>query len=405
VLPSRSSPILTESDSATSYTPASPPVPSHTPGNYLPNLRPIFPPPPFTPSDPVFAHLSALATSKSEALRKDAEEYLAELAKNKVAEIEKTESELRRQAQALWRCFREGVEKVEQERSTRITPTRKDGSNWSGVEPVSKPSPALVSIRDFNPVSSPRRTTSPTFMPRMSSLSVSLATSSFHHPKAQADQGRHSLSHEDSAINHSPRLSPPDLSDLSSSSSSKSYSSLSSRSSKSVKSVRASMDGTTYLEPFRRNMNQANDTATSFRYFTILEADTARTKRKTAEAQGNAGQGAVNRIGDAVTETAEKGTNGSKTDRTNGAGPHSRKSRSNSDDKTEKEVNEVSPKGKRKVTFDIKPDVVIIKRSVDKENGEGEDSEMTGKASEGRSRDFLPTLNAPNFLFRHDIRP
>jgi hypothetical protein len=161
------------------------------------------------------------------------------------------------------------------------------------------------------------------------------------------------------------------------------------------------MDGTTYLEPFRRNMNQANDTATSFRYFTILEADTARTKGKTAEAQGNAGQSTVKNFDDAVTETAENSTNGSKTDRTNGTGPHSRKSMSNSDDKTEKEVYEVSPKGKRKVTFDIKPDVVTIKRSVDKESGEEED----GKASEGRSRDFLPTLNAPDFLFRHDIRP
>jgi hypothetical protein len=375
--------LSTESDSAPSYTPASPPVTSHTPDNYLPNLRPIFPPPPFTPSHPVFVHLSAIAASNSEALRTDAEEYLAELAKKKVVEIEETESELRRHVEVIWRCFREGVEKVEQERCTRITSTRsKDGSNWPGAEPASsKPSPALVSIRDFNPVSSPRKTTSPSFTPRMSSLSASLATSSFHHPKAQADQGRYPLSHEDSITS----LSPPDLSDPSTSSSSKGYSSLSSRSSKSI---RASMDGPTYIGPFRRNMDQTNDTATSFRYFTILEADAARTKRKAAEVQGNTGQDLAKKPSNEVTKTAEKNTNGSRTERTNVSSSHSRQARSNGHDKNTEDVNEVSPKGKRKVTFDIKPEVVTITGSVGKENKE-DDSEAARTASEGWPRDTL----------------
>jgi hypothetical protein len=127
-------------------------------------------------------------------------------------------------------------------------------------------------------------------------------------------------------------------------------------------------------------MDQANDTATSFRFFTILEADAARTRQKTGEVQGDAGTATKPE----VTVEAEKSTNGSKVERSNGSHSSSRRARSKSGDrKTEKETNEVSPKGKRKVTFDVKPDVVTIKRSPGKENKE-EDSEKAGRASEGR---------------------
>lgn len=382
VLPSPSSPV-TDSQSAP-YTPTSPSPPTHTPGNYFPNLRPIFPPPPFTPSHPVFVQLSAIAASSSEALRTDAEAHLAELVEKKVAEIEKIETELRSHVEALWRGFRQGVEKAEQDRNARAPSTRhKDSGDWQEAETgSSKPPPALVSVRDFNPVPSPRRVASPTFMPRISSLSASLATSSFHHPKAQADRSRNSVSHELSATDDNLHLSPPDLSDTSSSLSSKTYSSLSSRSSRSL-SIRASTDGPTYLEPFRRNMNQANDTATSFRYFTILEADTARSQRKTSETYGDDGHGAEIKLSSEITAEPERSVNGTKIERSNGSRSSSRKGRPKSSDrKAEEEAVEVSPKGKRKVTFNVKPDVVTIKRSVDKENKD-EDAERATKASEG----------------------
>jgi hypothetical protein len=383
VLPSPSSPV-TADQSAPSYTPTSPSPQTHIPGNYFPNLRPIFPPPPFTPSHPVFVHLSAIAASSSEALRTDAEAHLAESVKKKVAEIEKIETELKSHVEALWRGFRQGVEKVEQDRNTRAPSTRhKDSGNWQEAETgSSKPSPALVSVRDFNPVPSPRRKASPTFTPRVSSLSASLATSSFHHPKAQADRSRNSVSHELSATDDNLHLSPPDLSDTSSSLSSKTYSSLSSRSSRSM-SIRASTDGPTYLEPFRRNMDQANDTATSFRYFTILEADAARSQRKISERDGDADHGLETKPDSEVTAEPEKSVNGTKMERSNGSRSSSRKGRSKSGDrKPEEERVEVSPKGKRKVTFNVKPDVVTIKRLVDKENKD-EDSERATKASEG----------------------
>jgi hypothetical protein len=136
-------------------------------------------------------------------------------------------------------------------------------------------------------------------------------------------------------------------------------------------------------------MDQTNDTATSFRYFTILEADAARTKRKAAGVQGNTGQDLAKKPSNEATEAAETSTtNGSRTERTNGSGSHSRKTRSNGHDKNTEEVNEVSPKGKRKVTFDIKPEIVTITRSVDKENKE-DDSETARAASEGWSRNLL----------------
>jgi hypothetical protein len=395
VLPSLPS-SLTEKDSAPIYTPAPPSSSKHTPGNYLPNLPAIFLPPPFTPSHPVFVHLSALASNMSQALRTDAEAYLAELTKRKVDEIEKTEAELRKHVEALWRSFRDGVEKADLERNAQAPPARtKDSGKWSKVEPgTSKPSPALISIHDFKPVSSPRRVSSSTFTPRKSSLSASLATSSFHHPRAQADQTHNSFSHEVLTTNESP---PPYLSNPSSPSSGKGSSSLSSSS--SSKSIRTGRDGQTYLEPFRRNMDQANDMATSFRFFTIQEADMAR--KKSREAQTEANQGAKTEAHSEAPEKAEKIMNVDKAEGTNGSSSYPRKARSKSGDR-QPETNEVSPKGKRKVTFDIQPDVVTIEGPVNTTNHE-EDSDNATKASEGRSRPSTNSFHTYHFLSRNDV--
>lgn len=366
------------------YTTVSQSPPQHTPTNYLPNLRPIFPPAPFTPSHPIFVHLSSLAAEKSQALRTDAENYIAEVVKQKVAEIEKADNELRSNVETLWRSFREGLRKVEQERSrssTRTPQRSKDSGNWQeGTDAgSSKPSPAFVSIRDFNPVQSPRKVASPTFTPRVSSLSASLATSAFHHPRAQAHQGRSALPHVVSATNENLRSPPPYSSNPSSPRTSDSYSSLSSPSSKSL-SLRASLDGPTFLEPFKRNMNLANDTATSFRYFTILEADTNRTQQKA----GTAHVTTVN-SDDASRNDSETSKTERKTERSNSSGSRSSKERSSSACR-KTDINETSgtngqensSKGKRKVTFDVKPEVVTIAREVKAERKEDAERSAEG---------------------------
>lgn len=351
--------------------------PQHTPTNYLPNLRPIFPPAPFTPSHPVFVHLSSVVAEKSQALRTDAENYIAEIVKEKVAEIENAENELRNDVETLWKGFREALMKVDQERSRSSTRTpqrtpqrNNDSGNWQeGTDAgSSKSSPALVSVRDFNPVPSPRTVTSPTFAPRISTLSASLATSGFHHPRVEARQGRPALPHSVSATNESLRSPPPYSSNPSSPRSSESYSSLSSPSSKSL-SLRASLEGPTYLAPFNRNMNPDNDLATSFRYFTILEADKMREQRKDSESKNGAAHESAD---DACRGNAETSQTERRTGRSNSSGSHSSKERSNSTQRKAGEANETpetnvresSLKGKRKVTFDVKPEVVTIARDV-----------------------------------------
>ena len=56
---------------------------------YLADLPPLFPPPPFTPKHPVFQHLSSLATTKSEGIRKEAEDFISSVVQTKVKETGK----------------------------------------------------------------------------------------------------------------------------------------------------------------------------------------------------------------------------------------------------------------------------------------------------------------------------
>jgi hypothetical protein len=150
-------------------------------------------------------------------------------------------------------------------------------------------------------------------------------------------------------------------------------------------------------------MDQSNDTATSFRYFTILEADTARTRQKTGT-QRDAGQDMVAKPDNEVTREVEKSINGNKMEKPNGSSSRSRKTISKSDDrKTKNEVNEMSPQGKRKVTFDVKPEVVTIEREVDAEKNE-DDTERAGRAPEGQFKHLARLSEYISFLLhRNDI--
>jgi len=102
----------------------------------------------------------------------------------------------------------------------------------------------------------------------------------------------------------------------------------------------------------------------------------------------------------AVTEEAGNGMNGSNVEKTNRSS--SRKTRSKSGDrKKEMEVSEVSPKGKRKVTFDVKPDVITIKTGVDADKKE--DTKGAGGDSEGQPRLLSNSRYFSLFLLRNDI--
>lgn len=130
-------------------------------------------------------------------------------------------------------------------------------------------------------------------------------------------------------------------------------------------------------------MDQTNDTATSFRYFTILEADNLRARNQDAEAQNYAAQETSGNVGN--TGHSEGNTDESDTKKPNGSESRSLKTNIKAQEgRQPAEVQEADngSKGKRKVTFDVKPDVVHIKREVNSDK-EAEEKESTGRASEG----------------------
>ena len=130
-------------------------------------------------------------------------------------------------------------------------------------------------------------------------------------------------------------------------------------------------------------MDQTNDTATSFRYFTILEADNLRARNQDAEAQNCAAQETSGNVGN--TGHPEGNANESDTKKPNGSESRSLKANIKAQEgRQPAEVQEADngSKGKRKVTFDVKPDVVHIKREVNSDK-EAEEKESTGRASEG----------------------
>ncbi|KAF8897925.1 hypothetical protein BD779DRAFT_1782218 [Infundibulicybe gibba] len=357
--------------------PASPPV---SPKSYLSNLRPLFPPAPFTPSHPVFFHLSTLAIGESDALRSAAEQHIANIVKEKVAEIEQAEAQLVQQVHTLWKRFRKSIQKIESQRRQSITrsPARlNDGEHWT----VGTPTPGTpVAVRDFVPATVPPARASPASVPKPSALSASIATSGFHHPKALT----------------SPAISPPRRHSLT-------YSETSTL-------VRSPLgEGSTVLH-LPRSTNDAMNTTASYRYFLNLEEDMARHKREQQKKTPNPP------APDVVPATGSSQI----LPNANGKTSHAKQSASCSSDessavtKNKQPESEVSPrgresvKGKRKVTFDVQPAVVTIKREVNAEQEEeallanqdtGEmifDLEDEGSDRSFTSQAVLPLIEQPS---------
>ncbi|KAI0268231.1 hypothetical protein BC834DRAFT_968437 [Gloeopeniophorella convolvens] len=235
-------------DYAASQLPSSEPRQPDAPLTVLPPLSPLFPPPPFVPSHPIFGHLSAVAVRQSDALRQKAEEDLAQIVQARVSEIGKQEDELRRQVQLLWVAFREAEAALAQERKVR-TPDKQQtaGASSSTAAPAPRAGTdsrrlSPVAISDFVPVSTSRPPSSAAREAAPSALSTSLATSSFHHPRAAAED-RRSASPVAASL-----ASPATLS------------------STLVESV-------LHRDSIRRDMREQKDVATSFRYTVDMEAE------------------------------------------------------------------------------------------------------------------------------------
>ncbi|KAG9090792.1 hypothetical protein FS749_000281 [Ceratobasidium sp. UAMH 11750] len=121
---------------ATPQRPSSP-TPASTPRPHLPTLPPLFHPPPYSPSHPVFAYLSKTASVTSNQFRTQAEQAIQAFVDSQVAEVLDKERHLRGEVEVIWNRWRD---------------------NWRqqvGPDSVSSPETAhplaAVSVREFSP--------------------------------------------------------------------------------------------------------------------------------------------------------------------------------------------------------------------------------------------------------------
>ncbi|KIK96136.1 hypothetical protein PAXRUDRAFT_826294 [Paxillus rubicundulus Ve08.2h10] len=325
-------------------------------GPLLSNLKPLFPPAPFVPCHLVFSHLSALAVKQSESLRSSADEHLAAIVRDKIAELERAEDKLRMEVEELWRNFVENVGEVEKDIGGRLGETRRrDSSRGFTLNTSGVPGTPLVSVRTFVPVAStaPRVTSPASSVPKLSSLSASLATSAFYHPRAVQEQAPvHPRSSSDSPQSPPPYSSQP--------SSLGSVDSPLSSSSEPLPALSPRIKADNTIQPFRRSMDESRDTTVSFRYFTILEADVARARHHVQDAsQSTTGsEEATCQPGESAKERggfkATRVTSGPEVQANQGG--NAKEDQLKKTDKDIRPAAEGTPRNRRKVKFDIKAD-------------------------------------------------
>ncbi|KAG6813430.1 hypothetical protein H0H92_011127 [Tricholoma furcatifolium] len=309
----------------------SPPPPQP---NFFSNVRPVFLPPPFTPSHPVFLHLAEYAAKESQIVRDAAEEYMTQQMKLKTEEIENADAELRRKVNTLWKNFRDGVSRIQQETGhfseRRGSSSRsRERSAINGLDTTTTSgTPSASVVRNFVPTSVTRPRSSSPPAPRMSALSASLKTSSFHHPRATATsppphhRSPSAMSNGTNGTTHSP-------------------------SSEGSLGLAIPQSASTVLQ-VRRNMTDGIDTAASYRFFVTLEADKARQQRGRPQTVSEEVKDAGSSDDQVATDNSQKQPDTSKPP----------------------PVSPSREKGKRKVTFQDKPAVVTIKREVAAEQRE-----------------------------------
>ncbi|KAJ3740966.1 hypothetical protein DFH05DRAFT_1404488 [Lentinula detonsa] len=326
----------------------------------LPPIPAIFPEPKSTRS--LFTVLAAIVTRHSNDLRSEAEEYIDRIVKDKVEEIKRAESQLKRSVLALLTAYSDGIKKAAQEQNALQGGSFQNEPAKESIlsPPVSPSTPVFTGvpssvIRDFIPMritpspvtpaaipSNPSRHASQPaitdFLPRVSALSASLATSSFHHPKARnaATDGASPSS------TSPPNPSRTNVSDAD-----------------SLRSLQ-SASSATLIAP--RKTFEDMDTAASFRYFQLeeemskreLEAEAGGKKeaQDRLPARTSAGPNTVS-----VTTASSSKANGIAL-KTGRAREVELREKLKGTEQTVDDPSLASPasKGKRKVTFDVKVD-------------------------------------------------
>jgi hypothetical protein len=291
----------------------------------------------------VFIRLSSVAVERSLAIRREAEEYLSRVIADRVAEVTREEAVLRQQVEALWRTFREPLQTPD---GSRVPEARPASATSSSKTVNTNATPARDA--EFLPI---RRVSAPLVSrshPR-SALSASLSTSSFHHPGAAiSTQNTTTKDHG-------------------------SFSALTDNSSTGLRNESRARG------PYRRNMSEDLDIVTSYKYAIDIGEEMERraallngeTKAPNSDAEPTAVAQKLpspptspTRMKSSLLKSATKSPSrntqaGSVEEATTGS----------------KETSPAKTKTKRKVTFDMQPEVMAEdKPSVGSENRNAEES-------------------------------
>jgi hypothetical protein len=269
----------------------------------------------------------------------------------KLAEIRAHETRLRQQTESLWSQFRQGLEKFGGDKKDHQGHGRRDSGKWNGQG--NSPSPgALVTVNDFVPsLAVPQRPNGGDLTPKASALSASLAISGFHHPRERG-------SPNSSSPSQPPTISYP---------SEIANDSPSTASSTTLTNYIKSDEANDILEPFKRDMSDSKDLATSLLVLT-LEAEMERRRHTRLETSPESSAQGAERPD--TTTAGITQPNKDTTKAINGVDRSLTQSPQPNPDESASEADPASPKakkGKRKVTFDVQADVVTIKRDVTKE--------------------------------------
>ena len=327
----------------------------------LPAVRPLFFPPPFTPSHPIFVHLASIANEESQNLRGAAEQRIADFVKAETAAIEAREQSLRHQVEVFWTTYRDHLNALQGEPSKQsLNVTRSYVSHCGpGVLGVVI-SNSSVSIRNFDPVPISPLLSPPSSGPRTSALSASLATSTFHLDTNTNEASTHSSAYSGSATpsttySKSPTLIPD-----------------------------AVQVANNNVLQYKRNVNDDINTQASYRYFINLEEDMARYKLSQEVALKGQQEAETGKLARQQIPTQA----GFSSFNSNGNLKHvtvqATKFQSTTEDGCANHEEIVSPrereKGKRKLSFDVEPAVMTTKMEAD---GKVEEDVTTDQESGG----------------------
>ena len=150
------------------------------------------------------------------------------------------------------------------------------------------------------------------------------------------------------------------------------------------------MNGDSIVQPFKRSMDESRDTAVSFRYFTILEADVARTRPQQAADVRSEG---APKAGEPAKETGD--SNAVKVTSPAKEVQEAHRHPPGSPDRNAIPPTDETPR-RRKVKFDIKVEAVTGEGTSPRVNGES-------RENEGKSCRPRPCLPATDDIRRDDI--